>query len=589
MAAAPVAGLAVLGACSSGGSSAPVTVPTTAGAASTAASTAAGPKTGGTVTMRLSAPFTSYNSGTADDNSTWNQEVLNAVQPAVAKFDQNANVVIDANLATVTKTGDAPLVVQYAFNPAAVWADGHPVGCDDVHLAWVANNGSSSMTDGDGATVPLFQTASTTGWDQVASVACSPDDRTATMTYTSPFSDWKALVRGLLPAHVVADRAGVGTSAAIRTAYEAHDQDALGKIATFWNTGFKSDRGVDPAVDLSAGPYRIDAAEQDQSITLVRNDRYWGPRPPLDRIIFRVIADPTAQVQALSNGEVDVIQIGGPAPDAVALLDQQTGVQVKVGASNSFEHFDFNFRVPLFQDLAVRQAVAQCLPRKDILDKLIVPTDPGAVLQQHRMLFIGQAGYRDTSGGRYDAVDINGAKATLEAAGWTLDGDVYAKDGQRLQFKLLHSASRAAEAQLIEASCAQAGIDVVDDADPTWGPRLGTGQFETVLFGWTVPPTQSGNKAIYHTPPDPKILLSNYGSYSNERLDGLMDQLTTALDPAELVNVTNEADTLLWDDVATIPLWRLPSVVASSDRVSGVVPNPTDQSLTWNVETWSLA
>ena len=301
-----------------------------------------------------------------------------------------------------------------------------------------------------------------------------------------------------------------------------------------------------------------------------------------------MITDPTAQAQALANGEVDVVQITSPQPDVVALLGGVRDVTVNVSAFNSFEHFDFNFQVPLLRDHAVRQAVAQCLPRQEILDKLVAPTDRNATLQQNRMYFPGQQGYTDTSGGRYDKADIAGAKATLESAGWTLSGDVYVKDGQRAEFHLLHNAARSTEAELIQQSCAQAGISIVDDLDPNWGKRLGAGQFDAVLFTWNTSPTRSAQESLYHTPPDAKNLLSNYGSYSNPRADALLDRLATVIDPTEQAAVANEADSVLWEDLATIPLWRLPAVVASSNRVAGVKPNPTDQSITWNLETWSL-
>ena len=44
-----------------------------------------------------------------------------------------------------------------------------------------------------------------------------------------------------------------------------------------------------------------------------------------------------------------------------------------------------NFQNPLFQDKAVRQALAYCVPRQDILDKLIKPLDPNAKLIQNRI------------------------------------------------------------------------------------------------------------------------------------------------------------------------------------------------------------
>jgi len=345
---------------------------------------------------------------------------------------------------------------------------------------------------------------------------------------------------------------------------------------------------VDPAVDLSAGPYRIDNFEADQSVTLVRNDKYWGPRPAIDRIVFRIISDPAAQAQALANGEVDVVQITSPQPDVVALLKGTGNVSVDVASFNAFEHFDFNFQVPLLRDPVVRKAVAQCLPRQEILTKIVMPVDPQATLQQSRMFFPGQASYTDTSGGRYDRANIAGAKATLDAGGWILDGSTYTKDGQRLQFKLMHNAARSTEAQLIQASCALAGISVVDDNDPNWGDRLGAGQFDSVLFTWETSPTPSSQQSVYHSPPDAQNLLSNYGSYANAHVDALLDQLVTVTDPAEQAALANEIDTVLWDDLATIPLWRLPAVVAHANKVGGVKPNPTDQSLTWNLEACTL-
>jgi peptide/nickel transport system substrate-binding protein len=224
-------------------------------------------------------------------------------------------------------------------------------------------------------------------------------------------------------------------------------------------------------------------------------------------------------------------------------------VTTTVAGSDAFETLNFNFQAPLLGDSAVRQAVARCVPRQDILDKLVKPTDAHAVLQENRMLFPAQDGYTDTSRARYDAVDIPAARATLAADGWTLDGDVFAKSGQRLEFKLLHSATRTDEAQLIEASCAKAGISVVDDSDPKWSTRLGGGQFDAVLFTWITNPTLS----------------------------------------SELVEDANQADTQLWNDLATIPLWQYPQVTAYSDHVHGVRPNPTQQGLTWNIETWTLS
>jgi peptide/nickel transport system substrate-binding protein len=557
--------------------------------ASTSASTSSAARTtGGTVTLAITNPFTSYNVSSVDGNGTSNLDVVNAVQPWVVKFDDQANVVVNTDLATVTKTSDRPLVVEYAFNPRAVWSDGQPVGCDDVYLAWVAQNGvAKDAGTGD----QLFHSAAVTGWDQIAGVACSAGGKTATVSYAAPFSDWKSLVSNLMPARVVATHAGLSSAAGIRTAYEAGDLATLKKVADFWNAGFNTETGFDPAVELSAGPYRISRVDPDQGVTLVRNERYWGPPGRLDSIVFRVVTSEGTAAQALANREVNVIGVSGTDSDAIGRLKSLDGVTVFVAPGYTFEHIDFNFQFPLFQDKAVRQAVAACIPRQEILDKLVKPVQADAVLLENRMFFPNQTGYTDTSGGRYDRVDVAAAKAALGADGWRLDGGVYVKNGQRLEFDLLHKniAPRSAIAQLVQASCAAAGIAVVDDGDPNWPDRAGHGSFEAVDFSWTGSPQLSQQRSTYHTPPSHEDLASNFGSYSNPEVDALLDVLATETDEAKLAEAANRADTLLWNDVATVPLYQHPSIGAWTQNVHGVRLNPTYQGTTWNIETWTVS
>jgi peptide/nickel transport system substrate-binding protein len=87
------------------------------------------------------------------------------------------------------------------------------------------------VTTDPGTGDPLFAPAATTGSDQIAGVACSAGSRTATVSYATPFSDWKSLVANLVPAHVVAARAVLASAADIRAAYEAGDVATLRKVA----------------------------------------------------------------------------------------------------------------------------------------------------------------------------------------------------------------------------------------------------------------------------------------------------------------------------------------------------------------------
>jgi peptide/nickel transport system substrate-binding protein len=568
---------------------------TSAGGATTSggAATSAASASGGTVTFALQDRFTGYNNGASATNLQANLLVANQVVPSVAYFDDKGEVQFDKNLVdSVDKTSDTPLTIVYKFNPKAIWDDGTPIGCDDMYLAWIANNGAIKTKDSAGKDVTLFQTASTVGYDATKSVECSPDGKTVTWTYAEPFADWKGQItnQGFVPAHVVAKAAGMASAADIRKAYEANDIPTLQKVADFWNTGFGTDQGLKKDVMLSGGPYMITDYQPDQSVTLERNPKYWGPPAKADKVVFRIISDDTAQVQALANSEVQVIQ-PQPDPDLLNQLKSVAGVTSSVEGGFTFEHLDFNFQNPVLADLAVRQAMAYCTPRQDILDKLIKPINDKAEVIQNRMFFPFQKDYSDTSGGLYDKVDIAKAKSTLEAAGYTLNGNVYEKAGQKVEFKLLHkdTARRAGEFQLTQASCAQAGISIIDDSDPGWSARAGLGQFDAVVFAWTGGPLLSSQRSIYKTPADKTNLNQNFGFYSNPKVDQLMDQLASETDPTKLPAIADEADKLIWADVATIPLFQFPDLVAYSDKVTGVVYNPTQFAITWNDQAWAVA
>ena len=119
---------------------------------------------------------------------------------------------------------------------------------------------------------------------------------------------------------------------------------ALKAVADFYNTGFDSRTlPSDPSLYLSSGPYIVTDVVEGQSVTMVANDKYDGDfGPKLDEITVRTIADPSAMVQALQNGEVDVISPQANA-DTLASLEGLDGVEVHKGNQLAYDHIDLNF------------------------------------------------------------------------------------------------------------------------------------------------------------------------------------------------------------------------------------------------------
>src|SRR5690606_9295441 len=225
-------------------------------------------------------------------------------------------------------------------------------------------------------------------------------------------------------------------------------------------------------------------------------------------------AAPETHVQALQNGDINVIE-----PQAtVDTVDQLSGmgdtVTVLTGNEMTWEHLDFNFAEgSVFSDeeggLAAREAFAMCVPRQQIVQNLIQPINPEAEVMNLREKFPFQDDYDEVIeaayDGRYDEVDIEGAQAKLEEAGVETPVEVrigYSAPNQR----------RTDEVTAIKASCDEAGFNIVDAGDPTFfqqGGPLETGDWEVALFAWAGSGQIASGQPIYSTDGG-----QNYGLYS---------------------------------------------------------------------------
>jgi peptide/nickel transport system substrate-binding protein len=58
---------------------------------------------------------------------------------------------------------------------------------------------------------------------------------------------------------------------------------------------------------LGTGPFKLDKWQTGQEIVLVRNERYWGEKPHLEKVVYRIVADATTALTALKSGELDFI------------------------------------------------------------------------------------------------------------------------------------------------------------------------------------------------------------------------------------------------------------------------------------------
>jgi peptide/nickel transport system substrate-binding protein len=568
-----------------------LTACTTSG--STSGSTAA---TGGTVTVAVVNDLTSLNPSTPQGNVDTNGQVgyLDGSYGSGFQYiDDKYTIVHDDKFGTFKKTSDDPLTVTYTLNKADKWSDGEPVTADDMVLGWAMQSGYYDSATFDQATGEVTSgtqyftpAAGTAGIDQTAYPAVSDDNRTITLTYAKPFVDWELFNPIALPAHVVATKAGLSSAADLTKLLKglpkgdkgspAAPDATLKKAADFANTGYDITAfPTDKDLLVASGPFVVSSWIPGQSITMVKNKYYAGGlKPNVDKVVFRIIPDPNAQVTALQNGEVDIINPQASADTLTAL--KNTSAKVLTGDQVSYDHLDLNFGSQVFADPKVREAFLKTIPRQQILDSIVTPVNPQAEVLNSQIWLPSQKEYaasvKQNGSDKFAKVDIDGAKALLAGA----------KPTVRILYNT-NNPNRVDEFQAISSSAAKAGFTVVDAGSPDWSKLLPGGNYDASLFGWISP--GAGTTMI------PQLFATGGGG-NNNRYNAMNDvavKTQTTVDKDELVTLEQQIDKATFSDAYGLPLFQLPGLFGVSARVDGVKYMGNQTGPFWNFWEWSVS
>ena len=515
--------------------------------------------------------WSNYNGAIPDNYSVATSVVNSRTASMFAYFGTDGEIHGNPEFGTVEKLADDPLTVKYTINDAAVFSDGNAIDYDDMVFDWALQ----TYTSGNEfyADAPECQLFNSVSGSYGQFVPNGPEGELGakefTVTFKDPYADWKLLVGGLgqwFPAHIVAEQIGM-TEDELTQAILDEDFTTIKKAADFWNTGWANPSpGTLPAADLIpvSGPYKFGAWVAGQSITLEANENYWGTPAATQKLTFR-FADPTTQVQALANGDLDVIE---PQPD-VDTLSQLQGVAnagILTGDTLTWEHLDLNQQSGAFADnLALREAFAMCVPRQQIVDNLVKPINPDAVVMNAREVFPFQENYQAVVDaaydGRYDEVNLDGARAKIAESGVTTPIDVrigYSAGNPR----------RAAEVALIQSSCNQVGFNVTDISSKTFmadGGERSKGDFEVALFAWAGSGQVASGANIYKTDAP-----QNFNWYTNPEVDAAWQTLEASVDPAVHLEQQKVIETNLWADVHGIPIFAHPGLVGYDSTLKNV-------------------
>jgi peptide/nickel transport system substrate-binding protein len=308
---------------------------------------------------------------------------------------------------------------------------------------------------------------------------------------------------------------------------------------------------------LGTGPYVFTSWNRGDSITLTRNDNYWGPKPNVKTVVFRYFQDPTAMNNALLTGGIQVITTV-QTPQALAQFQNNPKYQVINGTTNGKVMMTINNAQKPLDDVRVRQAINYALDKNAILKTAWagygtvigsheVPTDPW---------FVDLAN-------KYPH-DVQKAKQLLAEAG---------QSNLTLTLAVPPVPYAQAAAPIIVSQLAQAGITVKASnvTFDNWLAKIFAKPFDYDLTIINHVEARDVTTVFDGTP-------DYYTQYTNPKVAEL-EKSGDAGTPQELVADFKQVMNILADDAAAAWLWAFPNLMVADSNIHGLPQNAVGEAL----------
>ena len=325
--------------------------------------------------------------------------------------------------------------------------------------------------------------------------------------------------------------------------------------------------GTKPEYTISNGAYKMTKWVKGNKATFTKNDKYYDAKTVATKNLeMYLVQDPKTAAQNFDNGKVDYATINS------TLVDKYKGKDTFTTFNEGYLFYlQLNFKNSTVANKNLREALAYAINRKDLCENVLKDGSKAATGFVPSQLSTSPAGkdFRDTAG-KYVSYDQKKAQEYLDAAKKELGTDTITID-------LLYGTDESpmdTMAEYLQGSFSKLkGLKVNMVAtvkkDRIYN-REANGNFQVVCTRWGpdyADPTTYLNLANTGNS-------NNYGKYTNAKYDALMEQVQTESDLTKRWDLMVQAEKIIMDDLAYIPVFEKGSAALKAKNVSGLVQVP---------------
>jgi glutathione transport system substrate-binding protein len=457
----------------------------------------------------------------------------------------------------VTEARATATSLSYTIRKNAFWNWGGrkiPVTYQDFVYTW------QQLVD------PKNDIAGREGYDQITGYT-HEGDKQVTFTWSKPYAAWQLLFGTVYPS----------------VALQGQD------FNTVWRSCICGSDGK----PVSDGPFMLTNFTSGEGATLKPNKFWYGKRPRLREIDFRVITDTNAEVKAMRTHEVDVIN----PSFGINLLPLRTtrGVTYNQVPGLDQEHIDIQFGnqgQPLLRAPWMRRALMMGIDREAIIKTVFGEFAATMKPLDNIVYYQPDPAYKRD----FQRWDYNPGKALALMKRHCTDGPstvggsgaTWVCSGITAKFRYTwttSNATRALQEALVKDQLRRIGIEIDDAPLPAsivFGPAgIPSANYDLANFAWT-------------TAPDPASFVqtwscggqSNFTRYCSSLATSDLTAASSELYPARRRALFQRADALLARDIPSIPLYSQPNPLIWRSSVAGLRNNPWPAGFAWNAESW---
>ena len=343
-----------------------------------------------------------------------------------------------------------------------------------------------------------------------------------------------------------------------------------------WNDPEANSEIMAPSV--SAGPFVLQEWRKDQFAAFTANENFFLGRPNFDTYTVQLYGNANVAMEALFSGELDEF-----GPDNENWPDAQENENVQAlqwdAPNNAVMYFGFNCRMPMFQDMKVRQALNYALDKELITQELTY-----GLGQRATGMYLPTSWAYNPDVETF-AYDVDKANALLDEAGWVPGDDgVREKDGERLSFQFIYGPNndiiREQMATVAQEFWGEVGAEV-EVLGMEWGAYLSMtreGPYDWGVFMNMYIPAVDPDMIWFKKDAGPAY---NRVGYENDRVFELYDQALLEFDREKRKEMYMQIQQILTEESPWIWIYYEQGHTAFSNRVKGVEINDLGLNDVW--------